>query len=431
MSSLEVDIDRIIKQAKGKIGIFCINCLIMKSNFTELNNFININKIEIPRGIRTKTGYLTNLAIHYYKVYKEVKRIQNKYSSSIELMGEMLLKDQSIKNHLINFDYISKQELIDIFADYCADFQINVYDASGVSEYQLDLYLTKKTPLLRTEAVFVRTGSELEEESNYDETLNLMIHASEIAMWTLFVSTPAGIYKIGLEKFINDMEKLNAWSYVVDPLHMKIYGITKGKKSKNHEQKSSEAYIQKLPREPIRAPSQVVEISKYEFKENESYKPKNFQMFELITEEEYLELSQKNRERKKYDQIFRSLLIIEKDTGISIFAHSNENQPLDDVLVSGFLTAMDQFVQEIGGSSSLEEIDYKGFFVQAAYGKEVKIALFLSESSDQILRERLAFFVKKFEERYAEQIAFFKKTGNVARFNRLEIATLVKEILEI
>jgi len=227
------------------------------------------------------------------------------------------------------------------------------------------------------------------------------------------------------------MENLNVWLYVVDPLHKKILGITKGKKSKSYEQGLSEAFIQKLPHIPVRAPSQVVKISKYEFNESESYKPKRFHMFELLAKEEYDKIIQIPREKNKYRAIFKNLLIIDKSSGISIISHANETEMMDDVLVAGFLSAMDSFVSEVGGASSLEEIDYKGFFIQASYGEMVKMALFLSEPGDQILKERLSYFVKQFEEKYRQQIEYFKLTGNVTLFNKKEIVSLAKEILEI
>ena len=81
--------------------------------------------------------------------------------------------------------------------------------------------------------------------------------------------------------------------------------------------------------------------------------------------------------------------------------------------------------------SSLEEIDYQGFFIQAAYGEYVKMALFLTEPADQILKERLSYFVKQFEKEYRQQIDEFKLTGNVSILNKKEIVPLVKKILEV
>jgi len=381
MSSEEKILNNIIKKSRSKHGLFCLNCLINRSSFQELNEFTKKNNIFIIKEIKTKTEYLKTLAIHYYNVYNNLSEIQKKYKDSTDLMGDILLGDEKIKEHLPEFDYISKHELNNIFADYCADLGISVFNTEEISDYSLDLYLTKKTPLLKTEAVFVKTGHELS-ESSYQETLNLIEQATSVATWIIFVTTPAGAYKIGLNKLISDMEKFHTWLYVIDPLHKKIYGITKGKKSKNYDQKISEDYIRKLPREPIRAPSQVIKFSKYDFKESESYNP-----------------------------------IIDKDSGLSFFSYSSETESIDDVLVSGFLSAMDSFVSEIGGSASLKEINYKGFFIHAAYGEKVKMALFLTQPADQILKDLLAYFLEQFEQSFENEIGSFMKSGKTSVFN--------------
>lgn len=430
MSTSDNIINHIYKDYKSKIGLFCLNCLIMRTSFEDLNEFVKKNNIAINENTKTKTGYIKEMVVHFHNVFKNVKNIKDKYSSSIDLMGDRLLKDENIKNHLPEFDYIAKQELVNIFADYCADLKISVFNTSKIPDYSLDLYLTKKTPRLKTEAVIIRTGAEMDLD-NYENTLELIQKSSDISMWIVFVTTPAGVYKIGFDRIVSDMEKFNVWFYVVDPLHKKIYGITKGKKSKNYDQSLSENYLQKLPREPVRAPSQVIKFSKYEFKENESYNPKRFHMYEIFSEEEVGEGLRIPGEKHKYRDIFRNLIIIDKTSGISIFSYANEIEALDNDLVSGFLVAMDQFVAEIGGSADMREINYKGFFIQAGYGEKIKVALFLSKSADKILKERLAYFINEFEKKHKEQLKIFQKTGNISYFKQASVDKMAREILEI
>ena len=430
MSSEEEILNNVIKKSRNKYGLFCLNCLILRSSFQELNDFIQKNNIFIINEIKVKLEYIKVLTVHYYNVYNNLPEIQNRYKDSTDLMGDSLLKDENIKKHLPEFDYISKHELIDIFSDYCADLGISVFNTEELMEYSLDLYLTKKTPLLKTEAVFIKTGHELT-DSSYQETLILIEKASSIASWLIFVTTPAGAYKIGLDKLISDMGRLHTWLYVVDPLHKKIYGVTKGKKSKSYIQKSSEEYIRNLPREPIRAPSQVIKFSKYDFKESESYNPKNFHQFGILSEEEHKKILERHIAVKKYENIFRSLMIIDIHTGLSFFSYSNETDPIDDVLVSGFLSAMDSFVSEIGGGTSLKEINYKGFFIHAAYGEKVKMALFLSQPADQILKDFLAYFLEQFEVNFKIEIDVFKQSGDTSVFDISKITKKVREYLSI
>ena len=79
----------------------------------------------------------------------------------------------------------------------------------------------------------------------------------------------------------------------------------------------------------------------------------------------------------------------------------------------------------------MNEINYKGFYIHAAYGQFVKIALFLSNPAPQSLKERLAYFLNQFEDHYHDQILKFNKTGNTTVFDKSRIVELVKEIIRV
>ena len=429
-SSTEI-LESIRKENEGKFGIICLNCLMVRSRFKEIQNFIEKNNIPIPEDESlTKLKLLDYISIHLFKKYQATPDLQKKYPSPLSYIGELIIKDDKLNDYLTRFDFISKKELIDVFADYCADFGISVYATSDIKEFSLDLYLIKKKPMLRTEAVFVRTGEEMTEE-NYEHTFYQITEASKVAIWTVFVTTPRGIYNIGLERLVSDMKKLRTWFYIVDPIHKKIFGISKGKKSKDQDIKIRDEYIQKLPHEPIRAPSRLTKISQYYFKESEAYNPKSYIMFELLPKEIVLTEKHSIVVKPKFKEIFRSLLIIDPESGVTMISYSSEDYPVDKELISGFLSAMDSFVAEIGGTTSMKEINYKGLYIHAAYGKNVKMALFLSKPAHQSLKERLAYFLNQFEEHYHDQITTFKKTANVSVFDTHKIMPLIREILRI
>lgn len=423
----------ILKENEGKFGILCLNCLIVRTRFKELEDFIHTYRISIlPDKDLTKLDYLDSINIHFYKKYKEIDELKKLHPSCLDFIADMLFKDEKIKKYLSRFDFISKHELIDVFADYCADMGISVYDTSSVDEskYNLDLYLIKKKPLLKTEAVFVRTGPQMTEEE-YKNTFYLLNEASKIAAWTVFVTTPIGVYNIGLQRLIFDMEKLNVWFYVVDPIHKRVLGITKGKKSKDHNTEIRDDYITKLPHEPIRAQSRVVKISNYEFNESDSYNPKKFVMYEILPKEEALEREQSLVRKPIYRDIFRTLLIIEKTSGLPFVNYSREDLNVDKELVSGFLNAMDSFVSEISGAEGMDEINYKGLYIHAVHGKYVEVALFLSKPAKIGLKERLAYFLKDFEDRYDEEIQGFIRTGRTSYFDPEKIHPDIKDILDV
>lgn len=429
-SSTEI-LEIIRKQNEGKFGIICLNCLIVRSRFKEIYNFME--KINIPTpedDTLTKLELLDYINIHLFKKYQEDSDLQKKYKTALSYIGNTIAFDEKLSDYLTRFDFISKQELIDIFADYCADYGISVYSTSEIKDFSLDLYLIKKKPLLRTEAVFIRTGEEMTEE-NYEHTFYQISEASKVAIWTVFVTTPRGVCNIGFERLLSDMQKLRTWLYVVDPIHQRILGISKGKKSKFHDIKIRDEYIQKLSHEPIRAPSRLTKISKYYFKEGKAYNPKSYIMFEYLPKEILLTEDHSIVAKPKFNDIFRSLLIIDPLSGISMISHSSEDYPTDKELISGFLSAMDSFVSEIGGTTSMKEINYKGLYIHAAYGQMVKLALFLSEPAHQSLKERLVYFLNHFEKHYHDQIEAFKRTANITVFDNQKISTLIREILSI
>ena len=431
--SREEILDIILQENEGKFGIICLNCLIVRTRFKELADFVETYRIKVPTDKElTKLDYLDHISIHFYNKYNDIDELKKLHPNCLDFIAEMLFKDEKIKKYLSRFDFIAKHELIDVFADYCADMGISVYDTSNIDEskYNIDLYLIKKKPLLKTEAVFVRTGPQMTEEE-YKNTFYLLNEASKISAWTVFVTTPRGVYNIGLQRLISDMEKLNVWFYVVDPIHQRVLGIKKGKKSKDHNTEIRDDYITKLPREPIRAPSRLKKISNYEFDEAESYNPKKFVMYEILPKEEALEREKSLVKKPRYRNIFRTLLIIEKISGLPLINYSREDLKVDKELVSGFLNAMDSFVSEISGAEGMDEINYKGFYIHAVHGQWVELALFLSEPAKQGLKERLAYFLKDFEDRYKEEIQGFIKTGRTSYFDPEKIHPDIKDILDV
>ncbi|MFO7795621.1 MAG: hypothetical protein ACQERB_01950 [Promethearchaeati archaeon] len=415
-----------------KHGLLCLNCLFNKSRFEEIEQFIEKHNIPtLESDVKpSKYDLLKSIASYFYQKYKDNAEIQSNYKDPLYYIGNKVLEDEKLKHYLTRFDFFARQDLIDAFSDWCADLGISVYDASKINNKNIDLYLIRRTPLLRSEAAFVRTGAQLDEE-NYKNTFYLINEASKLATWTVFVTTPLGVYNIGLERMVSDMEKLNTWLYVINPLHKEIHGITKGGKSKDYDSDLRDNFIEKLPKEPIRAPSKVIEISKYEFDDDISYKPKNYSLFEIFTEEEMQEIQEESKSEHKYRNIFRNLMIIDKDAGLPLISYTSEEKPLDKVLISGFLTAMDNFVSEIGGESAMKDINYKGLYVQASYGKNIKAALFLSDPADKSLKERLNYLVNYIETHYNNEIQEFRKTGDTSNFDEKKINPLIIEILDM
>jgi hypothetical protein len=351
--------------------------------------------------------------------------LQTKFDNALEYIGNTLIRDSNIGKCLNDLDFIVKQDLIDVFADYCADSGTTVYNSnSGSIGPKMDMYLAKK----KTEAVFAMTGLEINANS-YLEIKSLIEKAKKVANWITFVTTPIGALKIGIRKLIFEMSQLNYWLYIVDPSRKLIFRILKGKRNNEFDITERDEFIKNLPREPLRAPSQLINLSDYTFSEIKSFSTNDFGLFEIYDDLQHNMLILKEQENPKYTNIFRDLIIIEILSGTPIVSYTSENFK-EQTLASGFLTAMDSYISQIGGTR-LKEINYMGFYIQAAYGESTKLACFLSEPADKSLKDRLSYLIEIFEEKYVDLIEKFRKSGDSDLFNQDEIISLVKEILNI
>jgi hypothetical protein len=412
-------------------GLVCLNSLIINSSIEEILKFIDKKGIKIPtKKVYTRLELLRHICLHYYILYINNEHLQGNFGSTLNYIGQEMCRDESFELYLYSIDFLSKQDLIDAFSDWCADLGISVYDARKVNdENTVDLYLVRKTPLLRTETVFVRTAHEMDAHE-YERTLQLIRNTSKYATWNVFVTTPLAVYKIGLEKMVNDMEQANVWLYIIDPIRKNIHGIIKGKKSKDYDSDLRDKFIEGLPREPIRAQTRLKDISTFEFNEKQSYSPDDYCTFDLLDVLEHDRLVSAPEEESNYSQIFRNLMIIERKSGVPIFSYSSEKVK-DQILFSGFLSAMDDFVSQIGDTTSLKEINYKGFYVQAAYGKNVKMALFLSDQANNSLKERVDFLLEYFETHFSEEIKQFRASGDTSLLKDDIILPIVRQFLNI
>ncbi|NVM36563.1 MAG: hypothetical protein HWN81_13285 [Candidatus Lokiarchaeota archaeon] len=79
----------------------------------------------------------------------------------------------------------------------------------------------------------------------------------------------------------------------------------------------------------------------------------------------------------------------------------------------------------------MEEINYKGLYVQATYGQHIHVVSFLFKPADASFKERLNYLTNVFETNYYEQIKQFKKTSDTNLFNQDEILTIIKEVLDV
>lgn len=430
-TDLNIDniIPYLIQKSNRRIGLFSINYILINCSMKELLEFIRDYGISLPdKPFISRFEYIKYIVLRLTSIYNTTDW-QKKFADPLEYCGHAIINSKTFRKYIYHLDFIAKQDLIEIFADHCADLEITVHNTTVDSiTPKMDMFLTEKKSKVKTSAVFVMNGININTQS-YGEIKKSIDKASKVASWKIFVTTPIGVLKIGLKNLILDMRKLNCWVYVVDPSRKIVYGVIKGRKNDDYDPEIRNAFIKKLPREPMRAPSQVIKLSDYYFDEQNSFDSINFRLFDIYNNLEHNKLMLKEGRTPKYSEIFRDLIIMEKTSGTPIINYASDNFK-EQALVSGFLSAMDSFVSQIGGSK-MEEISYKGFYIQASYGKDIELVCFLFKPSDSSFKERLNYLTNLLESHYQEEIQLFKKTSDANLFNDEEILSITKEILDI
>ena len=209
-------------------------------------------------------------------------------------------------------------------------------------------------------------------------------------------------------------------------IHCRILGLTKGNKSKEKNQAAWEEYNRNIPTQPIRAPSQVVKLSKYIWSERDAYNPKKILPY-------YITYSQESAPPvdHKYSNIFRSLLLITKENGMLLYSHSNPDFHISELMLSGFLSAIDTFIQEVGGGTGLQEINYQNFKINSHVGENIRTVVITSQSVDDAFRERLRYLTYVVENEFQKLINLFIETGNVDGFKEEDVLPVILDLLLI
>jgi hypothetical protein len=121
------------------------------------------------------------------------------------------------------------------------------------------------------------------------------------------------------------------------------------------------------------------------------------------------------------------ILIIHKDAGVPVFSRAFTEIPIDETLVSGFLSAINSFGAEIGAkvgqsqapgdvkstdmSTGLEELAYGMFKIAVFEGQFVRSAILLLKSASPSLKALMKQFNTEFEKEYHDDVEQF--TGQI------------------
>ncbi len=85
-------LETIRKENEGKFGILCLNCLIVRSRFKEIYDFMNKNDIPTPDDESlTKLELLDYIAIYLFRKYQKNPNLQKKYSTPLTYIGSTII----------------------------------------------------------------------------------------------------------------------------------------------------------------------------------------------------------------------------------------------------------------------------------------------------------------------------------------------------
>ncbi|MFW9925092.1 MAG: FG-GAP repeat domain-containing protein, partial [Candidatus Thorarchaeota archaeon] len=115
----------------------------------------------------------------------------------------------------------------------------------------------------------------------------------------------------------------------------------------------------------------------------------------------------------------RHVILIHSHSGVPLFSQSF-GKDIDVSLTSGFLSAVGTFTEEMSGETEkrfgvFSEIGREGFWISIYEGHHAKTALLISEKISDLLKKRIAIFMKEFEQKYAEELEGF--AGFVSAFS--------------
>ncbi len=153
-------------------------------------------------------------------------------------------------------------------------------------------------------------------------------------------------------------------------------------------------------------------------------------------------IPKRNREREFLKQMYQKLsdaenmqyfLILTTEGGVPVFSKSLTEIPIDESLVSGFLSAISTFGQEIGAKmkdkdtkEGLEELSYGQFKIILENGVYVRTALLLKKKSSAPLKNKLKSFTQAFEKTFDEQLKNFRGE----QFEDAPVTRIIEEVFE-
>ncbi|MHA1798461.1 MAG: hypothetical protein ACTSVY_08420, partial [Candidatus Helarchaeota archaeon] len=127
-------------------------------------------------------------------------------------------------------------------------------------------------------------------------------------------------------------------------------------------------------------------------------------------------------EEIKYSKnILKYLMVIHKETGLTIYEKGFYGTEFDPDLIGGFLTAIQNFGSEISSQeTAMKKLVYKDFQIELEDGDYIRAALILNGEPTKYLIKNLLKFVNSFENTFRDELQDW--AGNLKIFREKEDA---------
>ena len=158
-------IEKYEKENPEPNSLISLNYILFHSPLEELIQFSIENSIrKVDENTESRNEVVYRILDHFLDDYNKKDPFTAKYPNLVSYIGNFLYNGIQHVKEMKCFDFISKIDLINIFADYCADLNIFVYMTDKKKAEDIDLFLIKKTKgiVSTRESVFVLNGDDME-----------------------------------------------------------------------------------------------------------------------------------------------------------------------------------------------------------------------------------------------------------------------------
>ncbi len=162
--------------------------------------------------------------------------------------------------------------------------------------------------------------------------------------------------------------------------------------------------------------SQIIRLVKSNIEVfNETFRQEKDQIEYFASSLHEMETNNQRFIEKIIKKILMYAIIIQKNSGLTLYSENFQEAIANPDLWSGFITAIQGFGSEISQvTTHVKKIEYQGFEINLEDGQWIRVALILKGIGPEIIRKNLNTFMKEYERKFNTHLQEF--TGEVSVF---------------